>query len=155
MASLLRSLLEAGRSVRLVPHVLANPTPDDDSVPCAELSKMFPECGVAEPVDLWHVRRIIASGRVLVGSRMHACLNAISVGTPALPWAYSRKFHGLLDDLGWPFNQNLGTQAPHELAGRTHGLINQALSGEMTQHVATERLSSVGALIQSLVPPST
>ena len=32
---------------------------------------------------------------------MHACLNALSVGTPAIPLAYSRKFEPLLADLGW------------------------------------------------------
>ena len=33
--------------------------------------------------------------------RMDACLNSRSVGTPAIPLAYSRKFAPLLADLGW------------------------------------------------------
>jgi polysaccharide pyruvyl transferase WcaK-like protein len=32
---------------------------------------------------------------------MHACLNALSTGTSAIPLAYSRKFSPLLEDLGW------------------------------------------------------
>ena len=32
---------------------------------------------------------------------MHACLNSLSVGTPAIPLAYSRKFAPLLADSGW------------------------------------------------------
>ena len=31
---------------------------------------------------------------------MHACLNALSMGTPVVPLAYSRKFHPLLAPLG-------------------------------------------------------
>ena len=44
---------------------------------------------------------MVASCRLVIGSRMHACLNALSVGTPAIPLAYSRKFEPLLADLGW------------------------------------------------------
>ena len=47
----------------------------------------------------------------MIGSRMHACLNALSVGTPAIPLAYSRKFAPLLGDLGWAHVVDLRTQA--------------------------------------------
>ena len=42
---------------------------------------------------------------------MHACLNALSVGTPAIPLAYSRKFEPLLSDLGWSHTVDLRTTA--------------------------------------------
>jgi polysaccharide pyruvyl transferase WcaK-like protein len=44
---------------------------------------------------------------------MHACLNALSVGTPAIPLAYSRKFEPLLDDLGWRATVDLRTSTDH------------------------------------------
>ena len=44
---------------------------------------------------------MLAGASLVVGSRMHACLNALSVGTPAVPLAYSRKFAPLMADLGW------------------------------------------------------
>jgi polysaccharide pyruvyl transferase WcaK-like protein len=42
---------------------------------------------------------------------MHACLNALSVGTPAIPLAYSRKFDSLMRDLGWEHTVDLRTDS--------------------------------------------
>ena len=39
---------------------------------------------------------------------MHACLNAVSTGTPAIAIAYSRKFKPLFDEIGWPHVLQLG-----------------------------------------------
>jgi hypothetical protein len=47
---------------------------------------------VVAPPDLDDARSIIAGSRVLVGARMHACLNALSTGVPAIAMSYSRKF---------------------------------------------------------------
>src|SRR5699024_2839578 len=69
------------------------------------LKELAAQCGgdleVVVPTDLDSVRKTIAGARLLIGSRMHACLNALSVGTPAIPLAYSRKFAPLLDSVGW------------------------------------------------------
>jgi polysaccharide pyruvyl transferase WcaK-like protein len=46
---------------------------------------------------------------------MHACLNSLSVGTPAIPLAYSRKFAPLLADVGWEYVVSLAEADP---AGR-------------------------------------
>jgi polysaccharide pyruvyl transferase WcaK-like protein len=54
---------------------------------------------------------MLATGTVVIGSRMHACLNGISVGTPAVPLAYSRKFQPLLDGIGWENTVDLRTSA--------------------------------------------
>ena len=53
------------------------------------------------PEDLDDVRSVIASAHLVIGARMHACLNALSVGTPAVAMAYSRKFAPLLESIGW------------------------------------------------------
>jgi polysaccharide pyruvyl transferase WcaK-like protein len=42
---------------------------------------------------------------------MHACLNALSGGVPAVPLAYSRKFAPLLAQLGWTYGVDLRTAA--------------------------------------------
>src|SRR5699024_9500305 len=44
-----------------------------------------------------------------------ACLNALSVGTPAIPLAYSRKFAPLLDSVGWTTGFDLRTDDPATL----------------------------------------
>lgn len=92
----------AGRRVAVLAHVLDNATHDNDVLAVREVAQAFPFVEVLIPQDLTEARAMIASARVLVGARMHACLNALSVGVPALAWAYSRKFEPLMRDIGWP-----------------------------------------------------
>lgn len=97
-----RSLLAQGRAVSLLAHVLDNPTSDNDVPAVRELSDLLGgSVKVIIPADLDELRGLVAGARLVIGSRMHACLNAISCGTPAIPLAYSRKFAPLLADLGW------------------------------------------------------
>jgi hypothetical protein len=53
---------------------------------------------------------------------MHAWLNAISVGTPAGFWAYSRKFAPLLADGGWHHGFDLRSDS--DVANRTLALLD-------------------------------
>ncbi|WP_421742081.1 polysaccharide pyruvyl transferase family protein [Cellulomonas sp.] len=95
--------LEAeGRTVSLLAHVLANQTVDDDVRVMPEVvRRVGHDLEVVVPEDLPEAREVIASAQLLIGARMHACLNALSIGTPAVAMAYSRKFEPLLDSLGW------------------------------------------------------
>ncbi|WP_299447261.1 polysaccharide pyruvyl transferase family protein [uncultured Phycicoccus sp.] len=102
--TLVRALLDRGRRVTLLPHVLGarGAVGDND---WAAVEGMLPALGadaveVAEPASLDDVRQIVGSAAVVVGSRMHACLNALAMGTPVVPMAYSRKFGPLLEPLG-------------------------------------------------------
>lgn len=104
MLDLCRSLTANGRSVTLLAHVLASKGLDDDEGAIRDLnSKLDAPLPVVIPDSLEAVRNHIAGARLLIGARMHACLNSISVGTTAVPLAYSRKFAPLLSDIGWPF----------------------------------------------------
>jgi hypothetical protein len=94
-------LVAAGRRVALLVHVLANETPDDDTR-AAEAFARTRDVEVVVPTSLQDVRTAVAGARLVIGSRMHACLNSLSVGTPAIPLAYSRKFEPLLERLDWP-----------------------------------------------------
>lgn len=93
-------LQERQREPSLFCHVLDSPNPDNDVPVARELGK---ELGlpVVVPESLEEARSIVKGAKLVIGSRMHACLNSLSVGTPAIPLAYSRKFGPLLDDLGW------------------------------------------------------
>lgn len=109
---LLNGLLDAGRKVTLLAHVLDNRSLDNDMVAINELTDEYGDkVNVIIPDGLEHARTVLASGRVVLGSRMHACLNALSVGTPAVPLAYSRKFAPLLSDLGWEHTFDLRSNA--------------------------------------------
>ncbi len=48
--------------------------------------------------DLDDARSTDRGRRLVIGARMHACLNALSTGTPAIAMAYSRKFAPLMGD---------------------------------------------------------
>ncbi|MDM7855580.1 polysaccharide pyruvyl transferase family protein [Cellulomonas alba] len=100
---LCRELLASGRRVALLAHVLEGVGRDDDVPAVREVARLVGEDAVevVVPTSLEDVREVTASARLVVGSRMHACLNALSTGTPAVPLAYSRKFEPLLRDLGW------------------------------------------------------
>jgi len=106
--TLYRELTGQGRRVSLLAHVLPSHLTDND-VPALEAlaASVGTDVEIVVPADLSDVRRVVAGARLVIGSRMHACLNALSVGTPALPLAYSRKFHPLLESLGWPHTVDL------------------------------------------------
>lgn len=96
---LVDGLQAQGRSVSFLAHVLDSPLADNDVPVVRALADEFGVDPIV-PHGLQDVRAVLAQSRLVLGSRMHACLNAISVGTPAIPLAYSRKFAPLLEELG-------------------------------------------------------
>ncbi len=115
VARLHRGLVAAGREVTLLAHVLDSPSHDNDVPAVREFAAGLSGAQeVVVPRSLEEVRQVLAGAAVVVGSRMHACLNALSVGTPAVPLAYSRKFAPLLGDLGWHHSADLRDDRPEE-----------------------------------------
>jgi colanic acid/amylovoran biosynthesis protein len=110
--SLYVRLVDEGRSVVLLPHVLASDSNDNDVSAIEEFVATSPNSvDVVTPKTLGDVREIMAGANLVIGSRMHACLNSLSVGTPAIPMAYSRKFAPLLSDLGWNWTVDLNASS--------------------------------------------
>jgi colanic acid/amylovoran biosynthesis protein len=92
-----------GVQVTLVPHVV---TPDraaeDDLRASEELAALSPAVEVAGPFDTpMQAKSFISGFDFFVGARMHACIAAFSAGVPCVPMAYSRKFTGLFNTLGY------------------------------------------------------
>lgn len=105
---LVNELTQRGRRVSLLAHVLDNPSLDNDVPALHELATSLPEeTEVVVPGDLPELRSIVASAQLVIASRMHACLNALSCGTPAIALAYSRKFAPLMGDIGWSWSVDL------------------------------------------------
>lgn len=104
-------LLSRGRGVTLLAHVADQENLDllDNDVPAllALQSEYGDAVEIFIPGSLDEVRATLRHANLVIGSRMHACLNALSVGTPAVPLAYSRKFAPLMADLGWPHHLDL------------------------------------------------
>lgn len=95
-------LIAEGRQVTLLPHVLDSADKDNDVPIVREVQASYDGAvGLHVPKDLGDARSVIASSNVLIGARMHSCLNALSTGTPAIAMAYSRKFAPLLGALDW------------------------------------------------------
>lgn len=99
---IVEGLLAAGRRVTVLPHVLDSASHDNDVPVSRELAAHYGgRIGLAVPADLDEARSLIAGSSLVIGARMHACLNALSTGTPAVAMAYSRKFAPLMDAVGW------------------------------------------------------
>ena len=119
---LISGLRASGRSVSLLAHVLDTDNPDSDTPTVRALAAEHGlECVV--PAGLDEARAVMAGAELVVGSRMHACLNSLSVGTPAIPLAYSRKFAPLLADVGWEHVVSLAEADP---AGRVLDIASGA-----------------------------
>lgn len=103
-------LLALDKRVTLLAHVIDNPSIDNDTSVVQDLGHEFGgRVSVFIPADLQQARSYIAASNIVIGARMHACLNALSVGVPTVPLAYSRKFAPLLGDIGWPHTVDLRT----------------------------------------------
>ena len=108
--TLIQGLKKRGREVTLLSHVLDSGLADND-VPAGRLLQAEYGLDLVVPGSLQEVRAVAKGANLLIGSRMHACLNALSVGTPAIPLAYSRKFAPLLNDLGWEYVVEISASA--------------------------------------------
>lgn len=91
----------------LVPHVLApSRTVEDDPSACRQLYEKLIE---KYPGRIFltqgkynhnHIKYIIGLCDFFIGSRMHACIAALSQSIPAVGIAYSRKFNGVFESVG-------------------------------------------------------
>jgi colanic acid/amylovoran biosynthesis protein len=89
--------------VHLVPHVIPEDMPvEDDHAVSVELAKRYPGLVLAPRFTTPSEAKSYISGMdFFVGARMHACIAAFSSGVPVVPLAYSRKFNGLFESLGY------------------------------------------------------
>ncbi|SMH34772.1 Polysaccharide pyruvyl transferase family protein WcaK [Rathayibacter oskolensis] len=154
--ALIREMLLRGHDVSVMPHVLDSGNSDNDVPVARDLAAEFgTSIEVIEPSSLAEARRITASARLLIGARMHACLNSLSTGTPAIPWAYSRKFAPLLDDIGW--YHVVDPRTDDDPVGSTLAILDQngdldglAEEASGVRARATERLDEVVAMLRTL-----
>lgn len=156
IAAVYDRLVGAGRRVSLLAHVLDSDDPDNDVPAVQEFqATRAPDAEVIIPTSLDETRGVLAGARLAIGSRMHACLNALSVGTPAIPLAYSRKFAPLLDDLGWSHVIDLRTGAA-TAPDRIEALLSEPqLAGDVAtvrQRADVSLTRAVELLSRDLVP---
>lgn len=100
-------LAEPSRRLLLVPHTFAPPgRVESDPEACREVRR-----GLAADLqkrvhlieteyDQSEIKGIIGMCDFFIGSRMHACIAALSQGIPAVGVAYSKKFRGVFESVG-------------------------------------------------------
>lgn len=96
-------------NIYLIPHVLCEGREgtdyyDNDEKAISELKQLYPFCicpnGFNNVLD---VKNYISSLDILIAARMHASIAAFSSGICSIPFAYSRKFAGVYEDLGYDY----------------------------------------------------
>jgi len=96
---------QRGCAVVLIPHVLGRGGESDISASLHLLRELPPDvrAGVYRcdaELDHQQVKHVIAHCHLLVASRMHACIAALSQLVPAVALGYSDKFRGVLGSVG-------------------------------------------------------
>jgi len=93
--------------VLLVPHVFCESKGSEgDNLACQELVEELDAkydgrlSAVQGPFDQHQIKWMIGQCDFFIGSRMHACIAALSQCVPAVGLAYSRKFVGVLNAIG-------------------------------------------------------
>ncbi len=102
-----RILAETEAHIMLVPHTYGAPgTINSDPDACQAILADTP-AGVRGRLHLVtgeynqsEIKHVISRCDCFIGSRMHACIAALSQGLPTLAIAYSRKFKGVFDAVG-------------------------------------------------------
>ena len=115
-----------GYDVVLVPHVVGVEFGiDNDYYVCKELAAKH---NLSEPIffsDPKEVKGYISKCHFFIGSRMHATIGAVSSGIPTLPLAYSRKFKGVYDMIGYNYTLDLKTSKKEEILDRIRELLGE------------------------------
>jgi colanic acid/amylovoran biosynthesis protein len=102
-----RLLEKKGTELLLVPHVFGDGE-ESDAVVCRqvydELKQRYAgRVGCVEGrYDQSEIKHIIGRCDFFIGSRMHACIAAVSQNIPAVAIAYSDKFIGVMETVGVP-----------------------------------------------------
>lgn len=96
---------EHSATVLLIPHVLGS-SAENDVTACERIFSLLQakhqgKIGLLRGVDGHdEVKYVIGTCEFLIGSRMHACINALSQNVPAVSIAYSDKFAGVMESIG-------------------------------------------------------
>lgn len=100
---------EKGADVVLVPHVFGGSSHMESDSAVSELlhDELKKEYGhkisaVRGSFDQHEIKHIIGQCDFFIGSRMHACIAALSQAVPTVAVAYSKKFMGVMDSINMP-----------------------------------------------------
>lgn len=91
LASLANKALALGEKVLILNHSGA-----DDASLCAEISSCLTVAvEIVEPEDALRVKALIARGKLVISSRFHGCVSALSQAIPCIATGWSHKYQEL------------------------------------------------------------
>lgn len=152
---------EEGYKVHLIPHVTKSGdadwiVPDGDYQVCEELNREFPDTVLAPCFESpYEAKNYISSMDIFIGARMHATIAAFSSGVATIPFAYSRKFKGLYNKLGYAYiidGTEMDTESAlahtREMIGHSDRLI---ISEKMAMGAVKEKINDFAKEIMLLL----
>lgn len=157
-SKIIEMLLEKGREVVLISHVIVDETTITDNDYCASLrlKEKYPQIEIApvykNPIE---AKDDISGLDFFIGSRMHAVIAAASSGVPAVSIAYSRKFAGVFEPLGYDAILDATTMGTEEILEQVTFYVEH--SGELKEKVrhtyenADKRLENYEAYLKQEV----
>ena len=77
--------------------VLVNHEGREDAELCAEIAKLSP-CGLVQIEDPLAVKAFIGGAELVISSRFHGAVNALSQGVPCIATSWSHKYHAMMSD---------------------------------------------------------
>lgn len=94
LASLANSALRLGEKVIILNHSGR----EDDSL-CLELNGLLVSpCEIVEPNNAVAVKALIAQGKIVISSRFHGCVSALSQAVPCIATGWSHKYQELFKE---------------------------------------------------------
>ena len=142
LSILLIDKLIAEYTVHLVPHVFgASCVADNDNHPLTYFSEkrsnpaLLLHHQVASPQE---AKKLVSQVDIFIGSRMHACIAAISQGIPTIAIAYSEKFHRLLSSTDGVLVLEAAKLTSDEILCQTQAFVEKWI-GKRTDLASYER----------------
>jgi polysaccharide pyruvyl transferase WcaK-like protein len=139
---ILRILTSTDAKILLVPHVFGSEQEEEAcSAILASYEKRYPGrlFAVAQPLSERELKWVIGKTSFFVGSRMHACIAALSQFVPTVGLAYSDKFLGVFESAG------VGEGIVDLRTSPTPEVVDQTLS-------AMRRRTELRAQLKSKIP---
>jgi polysaccharide pyruvyl transferase WcaK-like protein len=111
----MEGFLARGVEVHLFTHARGFSSEDDDGHIADLFAADYPAAvRVPDFAGPSEAKSYLSSLDLVVSARMHACIGALSSGTPVAPIAYSRKFSGLFDLIGYPWRVDVTGKSTEE-----------------------------------------
>ena len=141
-------LVRDGRyDVHLIPHV------GNEAIDCfGGIKGVTYHDAFTSPIK---AKNLISSMDIFVGARMHATIAALSSGVATIPTAYSMKFSGLFEGIGYPFIIDLRNITTEEALEKTKHYIsdyeNLKVKALECQHTINIRYDAIRVALQDCI----